>query len=438
MEETLPVESPEAFSGSGDHEMPDNWWTAFGDGELNAVVETALANNFNIRSAWQRLVAARAVVDRESASMLPSVQASAEGGVSRVQTEFEESQRFRLGLSTVYEVDLWGRIGSRVDAERYRAEATFADYQTAAITLSSEITRTWFQILEAREQLDLLLTQIETNEKILEILLSRFGNGQIRRVDILRQRQLLEASRQQHILAESRTAVLNHRLAILLGQPPMDTMTWTKKELPDLPPLPTTGVPLELIRRRPDVQSAYHLLQAADRDLASAMSSRYPRLTLSAEVSSASTSVGNLFEDWAASLAGNLVAPLFYGGELSAEVDRAEAVKQQLLYEYGQTVLTAFREVEDALIREQKQAEGIVSLETQLGYARQTYEQLRIEYFNGISDYLDVLTTLDQEQQLQRDVLTAKLNLLEYRIDLYRALAGSFKTDHFTEELNEN
>ncbi len=176
------------------------------------------------------------------------------------------------------------------------------------------------------------------------------------------------------------------------------------------------------------MQAAYYALLAADREVASAISARYPRLAINASSSARSNEVEDIFRNWAYSFGANLLAPLFYGGRLSAEVKRTKAVEQQLLYEYGQTVLTAFREVEDALIQEKKQQERIGVLEEQVELAERSYKQLRVEYFNGLSDYLAVLTATDREQQLRRDLISAKLILLTYRIDLYRALAGGFET----------
>jgi outer membrane protein TolC len=157
-------------------------------------------------------------------------------------------------------------------------------------------------------------------------------------------------------------------------------------------------------------------------------------LTLTASGSSTGNNAGGLFKDWVSNFTGSLLAPIFDGGERSAEVDRNKAVKNERLFAYGQTVLTAFQEVENALIQEKKQIERIYSLEAQVGLVRQTYEQLRIEYLNGISDYLDVLTALTDEQRLQRGLISAKLDLLEFRIALYRSLAGGFETGHETKE----
>jgi outer membrane protein TolC len=194
--------------------------------------------------------------------------------------------------------------------------------------------------------------------------------------------------------------------------------------LPELPDLPQTGIPLELVRRRPDVQTTYYYLQAADRDLASAISSRYPRLSLNLLLSTQG-GVEDLFRQWAWSISGNLLAPIIYFGRLKAEATRNEAVRNQRLYEYGAAVLTAFREVEDALLLEMQQVKRIERIEKQHELALKAYDQLRIEYLNGMSNYLDVLTALEQEQELRRDLATARLVLLEYRVGLYRALAGA-------------
>jgi len=269
---------------------------------------------------------------------------------------------------------------------------------------------------------------VETNEKVLQLLKVRFTSGQIRSVDILRQVQLVEATREQQIFAETRLQVLEHALAVLLGKTPQTNIQPVENNLPGLPPIPETGIPAELIERRPDVRSAFNLLRAADRDLAAAISNKYPRLSISASISTGAYDIEDLFTDWGRGIAADLLSPLFRGGELNAEVDRAEAVKQQRLYEYGDAVLTAFREVEDALVQEKQQVRSIESLERQVELAVQTNDQLRSEYMNGMSNYLDVLTALDEEQQLRRDLLSSKLELLEYRIALYRALAGGIET----------
>ena len=433
---TVPAETPEEFSkpGAVGQAVPQEWWRSFDNDRLNALVDTALQQNFTLKTAWERLQASEAVIRRESASFFPTLDGTGSANVNR-SSDAADSESFSLGLSSTYELDLWGRIRSSVEAESFRAEASKADYQTAALTISAEITRTWFRLVEEQQQRQLLNEQLETNQTVLSLLEARFGSGQIRSVDILRQRQLVEATREQLTNVDSRIAVLEHQMAVLLGRSPQNFMSQSDFELPDLPPLPQTGVPADLVQRRPDVQIAFNELKAADRDLAAAISNRYPRITLSASLNTAADNAANLFQEWALSFGGNMIAPILRGRELSAEADRVEAVKKQRLYEYGQTVLIAFQEVENALIQEQKQKQNIASIRKQLKLARQSYEQLRLEYFNGISNYLDVLTALDEVQRLQRDLLSARLTLVEYRIALYRALAGPFETPRGNSEV---
>jgi len=425
---SAPIDEAGGFSYSGHQAVPDRWWTEFGSGDLNGLVDRALRSELSLKATWQRFRQARAVVNRESADLFPELQGTGTGqatGGSRGGAD-----GFELGLTADYEVDLWGRIRSTVDAERFRTDASFEDYQAAALSLSAEVATAWFQLLEANARRDLLQRQIETNEKLLRQLRNEFAGGQIRSVDVLRQQQLVAATRQQKHATEATIGVLENRLAVLVGEAPQDGLPYSPaRALPRLPPLPDTGVPVGLVRRRPDVRSAHDLLYAANRDVAAAISDQYPRLTLDTSHTTTSAGAEQLFENWAHSFAANLVAPLLDAGRRRSEVDRTAALERQRLYEYGQTILVAFREVEDALLREQQQIRQIRELEEQVELATKAYEQLLVEYRNGVADFIDVLTALTDQQQLQRDLLEAERLLLEFRISLYRALAGGFETN---------
>lgn len=427
----LPFEAPPRFTASGQGTLPDRWWTALEDPALDRLVEQALQDNFDLASSWQRLRQAQAVLRRESAPLYPALDVTGSGSIRRPRSEtdeFQEDQQLQLGLAAEYEVDLWGQIRSQAAAERFRARATYADYQTAALTVSAEVVRVWYRLAAARLQRDLLQEQIEANQQILDLIESRFVAGQVRSADILRQRQLVESTREQLIDAESRIQTLEHALAVLLGKPPQEEMAPQDYSLPDLPPLPATGLTTDLVQRRPDILSAFNLLASADRELAAAIADQYPSLSFQATIFTEGETANDLFDEWIRNFTGNLVFPLFRGNALAAEADRAGALKRQRLADYAQTTLVAFQEVEDALIQEQKQADRIESLQTQIQLASQTYEQLRIQYFNGVTNYIDVLTALIEIQQLRRDLIAARLALLEFRIALYRALAGGFGT----------
>lgn len=435
----LPYDTLQSFSLTGETEVPDQWWLEFEDKELNSLIDAALQKNLSLKTVWFQFQEARALVDILSSAQVPQVFLQLQSGISRPEPDFVGGENTQLSLRSNYEVDLWGRIRYSVHAEEYRFKASYYDYKTAAISLSAEIALTWFRLKATKNQLQLLDEQIETNEQVLALIRNRFASGQVRGVDILRQQQLIENTKEQRISLESQIGILSNQLSILLGQPPADLFEVTA-QLPALPPLPKTGIPLQLVNRRPDVQSSFYRLQASDREVAAAISNKYPRLNFSLTAAVRSNSLTGLLESQAMSIGSSLLAPVFYGGRLNAELDQAEAVRGQLLNDYGQTVLIAFQEIENALIQETKLLEGIEVIEEQVKLAEQTYGQLRMEYLNGSIAYLDVLVTLNQQQQLRRALINAELELLETRVALYRALAGSFNTerDSLMEENMEN
>lgn len=428
--DALPFQPAPALSTGGSNIMPIRWWTALDDDALNGRIDRALAENFSLDEAWQRLREARAVARQAGAERAVTLNAVGDASISD-GSDVDERTQLGLGLEASYELDLWGRIESAAEAERLRAAATAAEYQTAAISLSAEVALTWYELAAAQLQLELIESQLETNETVLDVLERRFAVGQSGSADVLRQRQLVEATREQVTIARARIDVLDHQLAVLEGRPPQQQpMRMSTPQLPAIPDTPATGMPADLLRRRPDVRSAFLQLRAADEDLAVAVSDQYPRIDLAASLSTVAENPSGLFDHWLASLAAQVTAPLLDGGQRRAEVERAEAVRRRQLAAYGQTVLQAFRDVEDALTQEAEQADRIRSLERQRSLAVTTYQQLRLQYLNGAADFIDVLTALREQQAIERTLLTARLNRVAFRIALYRALAGGFETPH--------
>jgi len=425
--ERRPLKPAPPFSRTGAVAVPDRWWTAFDDSDLDQQINHALAENYTLVAAWERIAAASALARREASDLSPDLNGIA-GAEGNIRIPGEDNTLYALGLGASYEPDIWGRIQSRVEAERLRANAPQADDQSVALVLSGQIARTWLSLTEAHAQLELLDEQLESNATGLKSTELRWGLGQARLADVLRQRQLVESTREQMVVVQLRIDLLEHQLAVLQGQAPQEASFETAVTLPSLPPLPETGLTADLLRRRPDVRREFLALWAADRDLASAVTDQYPRVNLTASVTTAAEKPEDLFREWLGSIAGQLIAPLFDAGQRRAEVARTAAILDQRFAEYGQTVLNAFQEVEDALSRERYQAERIERLEEQLknavGAADALYEQLLI----GDTDFLDWLSAVTTKQRLQRQTLSARLDLVLSRIDLYVALAGGFET----------
>ena len=425
----LPLQETLPLSVNGGVPVSQRWWEDLDDPVLADSVETALAQNFSLNAAFERIRQARAVARLAGADRSLRLDATASGAL-RDGGNINGQSEISIGLEAAYEVDLWGRIESAIAAEQLEADATLEDYEAAAVTLSAELAIAMYRRAEAVLQLELLESQLETNRNVLTVLEERFSIGQSGSADVLRQRQLVERTLEQQILTRASKEVLEHQILVISGHPPQsDGGLLSVVSLPEVPPLPQIGLPSELLQRRPDVRAALYRIESADASVAAAVKDQYPSLSIGAALSSSAPNPSGLFDAWIASLVGQFVAPLLDGGRREAEIERQVAIRRQRLAEYGDVVLTSFREVEDALSQERHQVLRIENLARQLELARDTYAQLRSEYLNGAADFIDVLESLRDQQDLERDLLSAKLLRLEYRIALYRAIAGGLMHD---------
>ena len=436
--------TPASFSETGETALPDHWWTVFEDPILNRLMDEALTDNLSLRVTWDRLRQAEATARRAGASLYPTLTANGNmritdsgggsdlsfggGGGSVVSSGGGRQTDYTVSGAASYELDLWGKLRSTARAAALDASASAANVRTAAITLSATVAQTWYAIVERRARIDLLESQIEANEQILRLVDLRFRVGQATAPDLLRQQQLLESSRGTLIQARGELDVLRHSLALLLGRAPNDLPALDDITLPRVGDLPATGIPADLIRRRPDLQSAFLTVRAADERVSTAIAQRYPSLNFSFNLQTTGDA-SELFHNWFASFVSQLALPIIDGGSRRAEVSRTQAVLSEALNNYELSVLTAFGEVEDALTREHQQRRLLGSLASQLDTATEVTNQLRRRFTQGATDYLDVLTALVSQQSLERQVLQARLNLIDARVELARALAGGWQLE---------
>jgi outer membrane protein TolC len=185
-------------------------------------------------------------------------------------------------------------------------------------------------------------------------------------LDVYQQKQVVERVKAEIPLVEAREELFIHELALLLGKPPLTSIDIHRETLPIPFEIPPTGLPADLLASRPDIRSAGMQLRAADWQVAAAQANRLPAISLSAEASFDAVNLDKIFNNWILSLAGNLVAPIFDGNRRAAEVDRTRAVVDENLSNYRLTVLTAIKEVEDALVGEETQRQHIKALEVQI------------------------------------------------------------------------
>jgi NodT family efflux transporter outer membrane factor (OMF) lipoprotein len=432
----VPVRLPETFSSSGEAAVPARWWTVLGDSDLDTLVAEALGGNMNLRGTWDRLDAARASARKEGTARLPSLEASA--GLSRSVAKTSTATTtvpagrtygtdWSLGLAAGYEIDLWGRVRAGSQAAALEAEAGEHDLRAAAMSLSAEVASCWYRLVELRGQLAVLDRQARTNRDFLETVTLRFKRGGVPAIDVLQQRQTLEAVSGERSQVESLLRVEENRLAVLLGRAPGAYRPPASDKLPELPPLPATGLLAEWVQRRPDIRSALTRLRAADRRVAAAVADRFPRISLSGSASTSSENVEDLFDNWLASIAGNLLAPLFDAGRRRAEVVRTRAVAAERLHDYGEVLLRSLEEVENALVREARGRDYLRSLDAQIELSEQSVARASDGYKRGTVDFTRFLTTVLAHQRLERSRLQAGRELILHRIGLYRSLGGGWE-----------
>lgn len=420
---------PQSYSLYGETAaIPEQWWQSFAAGDLNRLIDEALSDNLSLRQAWARLKQAQSLSRQSSSERYPDLSLSADRSSSQQRSGGQSSdfENNAIGLSSNYELDLWGRVAANINSQQQQQQATREDLNAAATSLAAEISDRWLQLLGQRQQQELLSEQLQTAQSYLDLIELRFRKAQATALDLLQQKEALAALRTRLPALEAEEQRLRHELAVLLGNNPQQALQLTDYELPQLTPLPALGLPAELLQQRPDIRAAGLRLQAADWQLAAAKAERLPALRLTATASSDATNISDLFDNWLLNLASNLTAPLLDGGQRSAEVERHKALISEQLAAYQQTVLTAIREVEDALISEQKLLEQQTAIQTQLDLAEQALRTAKNRYQKGLNDYLPVLTELKNVEQLQQDLLNQQLNLLTNRVALHRALGGSW------------
>lgn len=423
---------PEQFSLYSEAlDTSNRWWERFQSEELNALIEEALTNSPSIQQAWARLAQAEAIAVQAGAARYPSLGYDASASGTRSSATDTTLETYSLGLNASYEVDLWGRIKSQTEAAALDREASREQLNTAAITLASQTALSWTGILAQRLQTEVIHNQLNANEISLELIELRFRNALATALDVYQQRQTVAGTAARIPLVELREKLLLNELTALVGRADFQSLNILEKRLPHVGTLPPFGIPADVLANRPDVRQAGLRLQSADWHVSAARADRLPsiRLTASAKYGESNIDVADIFDNWLANLAGSVTGPIFDGGRRKAEVERTRAVVDERLAAYRETVINAIKEVEDALISERKQADYIALLDKRLEAARRSYEEAINRYRNGLIEYTTVLIQLTPLQSLERDRVEAQFNFLRYRINLYRAIGGSWPNE---------
>ena len=442
-----PIDLPDQYAQSSGDEATDDapvagrWWEAFGDPELDHLVDEALARNFQLGAAWARLEQAESVIMAQSSASWPQISAQLDvarrrqvvvfGALGR--QEFEVNS-FGLSVPVSYEVDLWNRVGHGVSAAGFDALASRDDVEALALTLVANVVEAWLGLLQQRSLRALIGDQHRTNEVYAELVQLRFEHGLGTALDVYQQQQRLRATAAQLAQADGNEEVARQQLAVLTGRMPgafrgQIGQLPEPTRMPAVPPLPATGIPADLLLRRPDVRAARRRVIAQDHRVGAAIADQLPRFNFQASIGLSSPSIEDLLSSFVWSLASSLLAPVLDGGRRAAEVRRNRAALRERVQTFAQTLLTAMLEVENALAQERQIAVQMTHLDGQLEATRATLTEAQRRYREGLSDYLPVLTALSGVQGIEQQRLASERQFLSQRVQLARALGGTWTVD---------
>ncbi len=437
----LRVSAPDEWTGGnlGSQAPQQDWWTYFEDADLDHAIAEALEGNHDLRAAAARIETARADAIIAGAGLLP--EANVTVGRSQQRQNFigfpipgsetgvlsSTSTNYTLRLNASWEPDLWGRILSGELAAVTNTRTRYADLAAARLSLSGQVARAWFAVVEARRQVELAEISLESYRVSAQRVQARFQSGLRPSLDVrlaLTEVATAEATMGQRLDQLDRT---RRGLEALMGRYPSGDYVLLS-DLPDLPISVPGGLPSELVHRRPDLVSAELQVLAADARVSQSRADLRPRFSLTSGNGSSSDDLIGLLDHnlfvW--NLVGNLVQPMFNNGRLTATVNRNQSTVDELLANYESRILQSYREVESALASE----------ETLLGRERATEEAVRQSlaaqdlaeerYRLGLADIITVLSAQRAAYNSESQLLALRRARLDNRVDLHLALGGGF------------
>lgn len=409
-------------------EIDERWWESFGEPTLNALVERAVLGNPTIDQAIARVRQARAEARRAGADLVPNVNAT----VGATQGEGNEisidPDVFDAGIEISWEVDLWGRLSAAQAAEQREFVASAADLQAVRQLIAAETARTYFTAIEAQSQVELARRALETYDELTRQLNLRVERGVTAQSIASLAVSDSESARAGLEQREEDYERLIRRLEILVGDYPGGAAA-IAASLPEIPPIPPTGVPAELVARRPDIRSARLAIEAAGYRVDSARASFLPSLTLTGSAGASAAAFANLFDPvsllW--SIAGRILQPIFQGGRLRAELDLRQGERDEAIGAYAETALQALFEVETALAVDDDLAAQEQAFDRSAAAAEQAVEIFGLRYRVGVDSFYNVLESQQRALDARSGYLAARRARLVNRIDLHLALGGGFE-----------
>jgi multidrug efflux system outer membrane protein len=405
------------------------WWKAFNDPVLDGLIENADRSNTTVQVAAARLQQALALVRSARADQLPQVNASA--GALRIKdpTTFNVPATFlSAGVNLSYEVDLFGRLAHTTDAAQLDAQAREALLQNTRLLVQTSVAQTYFALRALDAERALVRATVSAYGDTLRLTESRFQAGDVAELDVARVTSEAAETESDALALDRARAEFEHALAVLVGEVASDfrlpPAEWNAA-LPLIPP----GVPSTVLARRPDVSAAQRSLLAAQTRVGVAKAEWFPNLTLTAAGGVASASLGDLFQ-WSArtwGIGALLSLPVFDGGRRSAAIQNASAEFDAALASYRESILVAFKDVEDELAALRLLADQAETQRRAVAAADRATVLSGSRYSNGFVSQLELLDAQRSELRNRRQSVQVRSAQYQATVGLIKALGGAWE-----------
>ena len=423
-----------------------DWVAAFNDQLLRGLISEAIENNNDLLAAYANMEQARNGARISRADMLPTLDANFSAGRNAIVTNpttalqsggggGSSSSRtyinnFSLGGQIRWEIDLWGRLTDETRASYKDASAAYADLSGSQLSIAGRVAQAWFALIEARQQRELAERDVVARESNLRVTDRRYDRGVASSLDVRLSRSALGTSQASLALRQRLELEASRALEVLLGRYPAAELE-AAETLPELPALAGAGAPGDLLSRRPDLIAAEARMEASGLRARAARKQMLPQFTLTSSLSTSGPTISDLIDPkrLAGNLIGGIAQPLFQGGRLLYNSKRARAVAEASLYNYAQTVLTAYEEAENALAAETLLAAREDALRLAFQEAAAAEELTERRYASGASTIFNLLDAQTRRISAESQYIQSQQQRVSNRVQLYLAIGGDFLTE---------
>jgi len=400
------------------------WWKSFNDPILDDLIDHALRSNNDLAAATIKVRRALLKSGLTNTNLTPSVNISADSSYNRDLKQNSNSENYSVIGNLSYELDLWGRLESLRTADIWEVKATEADRQNTALSLIATTASSYWQIAYLNQQIASSQASIAYAEKTLDLVQVKYRAGAVSKLDSVQAQQNVATQKAALSQLFMQRNEARNALAILFDQPPENTMP-ERNQLPDNPlPVIESGLPAEILGRRPDLRAAELRLRESLANLDATRASFYPTFTLTGSLGTSSASLTNALQNPIAALGAGLVLPFVQWNTMNVNIRVSETQYEEAVVNFRQTLYKALSEVENALSANIRYQEEGLRLEQALSLAKQAEFLLEVRYRAGATPMQSWLDAQESRRSAEISLARNRLNRLVNLMKLYQVMGG--------------